>query len=473
MSKATCQRDESKRKISKVEPTDQRITGRGGMTLFVHYIDQIQVIPMLLMPLLGCLRKNRKGVPVDSLLKQIFCFFLDGTSRHLSYFDTLQKDSGYAAAIETAPRHMASSHAVKRFCQAFSWPLVRMCRRIMLELFVWRLQISRPAIILLDIDLMGMNNNDAHKREGVMPTYKKYLGFGALQMTWEGFIIDSVLRSGDKHSNHGHGTERMIRRVVDLIRSRYRQDVPIVFHLDSGYMDQKLFEAMESCDVGYVCGGKLYSDITDAVREIPQEAWGCYFGTEEIEDGGVWEYVEFGDRRKTWKRFRRALFTRPVTEDNQLLLSFARPCAVLYTNLGMGYGVDEQLRQSGFESMLAPEGIIGCYHHRGRSELTFRVFKEFADQRLPFERFRPNAAFYYLMCIAFFLYEAFKEDVCGDIVPITSYPSTLRRKVIDIAAKIVCGSRTLKLKVSRAVWEALDFAKLWANCHIAPCVCLQ
>ena len=117
MSKATCQRDESKRKISKVEPTDQRITGRGGMTLFVHYIDQIQVIPMLLMPLLGCLRKNRKGVPVDSLLKQIFCFFLDGTSRHLSYFDTLQKDSGYAAAIETAPRHMASSHAVKRFFQ--------------------------------------------------------------------------------------------------------------------------------------------------------------------------------------------------------------------------------------------------------------------------------------------------------------------------------------------------------------------
>jgi len=51
--------------------------------------------------------------------------------------------------------------------------------------------------------------------------------------------------------------------------------------------------------------------------------------------------------------------------------------------------------------------------------------KEFADQRLPFERFRPNAAFYYLMCIAFFLYEAFKEDVCGDIVPITSYRNNI------------------------------------------------
>ncbi len=69
--------------------------------------------------------------------------------------------------------------------------------------------------------------------------------------------------------------------------------------------------------------------------------------------------------------------------------------------------------------------------------------------------------------------DATPEPGLPDLVPLTSYPGTLRRKVIDIAAKIVCGSRTLKLKVSRAVWEALDFAKLWANCHIAPCVCLQ
>jgi hypothetical protein len=185
-----------------------------------------------------------------------------------------------------------------------------------------------------------------------------------------------------------------IRDPLNPLESREILIVDCIPSLASGEvsrMDQKLFEAMGDCDVGYVCGGKLYSDITDAVRKIPQKAWGSYFGTEEI-------------------------------EDNQLLLSFARPCAVIYTNLGMGYGVDEQLRQSGFESMLTPEGIIACYHHRGRSELAFRLFKEFADQRLPFERFRPNAAFYYLMCIAFFLYAAFKEDVCGDIVPITSYP---------------------------------------------------
>jgi hypothetical protein len=56
--------------------------------------------------------------------------------------------------------------------------------------------------------------------------------------------------------------------------------------------------------------------------------------------------------------------------------------------------------------------------------------------------------------------KAFKEDVCGDILQITSCPGTLRRKAIDIAGKIVGGGHTLNLKVSRAVWEAIDFAKL-------------
>lgn len=97
------------------------------------------------------------------------------------------------------------------------------------------------------------------------------------------------------------------------------------------------------------------------------------------------------------------------------------------------------LNGAGLGTLLTPGGINGCYHHRGRSELTFRAFKEFGDQRPPFEKFRAKAAYYYLMCIGFFLYEAFKEDVCGDIFPPSSYPQTLRPTVIDIGAKLVRG----------------------------------
>jgi len=41
------------------------------------------------------------------------------------------------------------------------------------------------------------------------------------------------------------------------------------------------------------------------------------------------------------------------------------------------------------------------------------------------------------MVIAFFLFETFKEDVLEEVIPITSYASTVRRNIIDIACKIV------------------------------------
>ena len=52
-------------------------------------------------------------MPIEDIFKQIFVWFFDGTSRHLSYFDELAKDKGYAGTIEQAPEHMTSSHAIK------------------------------------------------------------------------------------------------------------------------------------------------------------------------------------------------------------------------------------------------------------------------------------------------------------------------------------------------------------------------
>ena len=41
------------------------------------------------------------------------------------------------------------------------------------------------------------------------------------------------------------------------------------------------------------------------------------------------------------------------------------------------------------------------------------------------------------MLVAFFLYECFKEDVCHPVVPVSCYATTLRRRIIDVADKIV------------------------------------
>jgi hypothetical protein len=107
-------------------------------------------------------------------------------------------------------------------------------------------------------------------------------------------------------------------------------------------------------------------------------------------------------------------------------------------------------------------------HGRGGDELVHRALKDFATEALPFKRFAPNAAFYYTVLLAFFLFECFKEDVCSEVVPIESYPTTLRRKIIDIAAKIVRTSGKIILKLTQSAWELLNFDKLWTNSGTPP-----
>jgi len=455
-------------KIKGVKPTDEKITGRGGLSLFARYIEQIGLIPLMLIPMFGGLRKSNKGASVKELFKQILCNFMDGTCRHLSYYDHLQKDKAYAATIGSKHEDLASSHTVKRFFQAFSWPMIWSFRYIFLAFFIWRLQVTQPKIIVLDLDAMVMDNDQAQKREGANPTYKKCKGFNALQLTWNGFLVDSAFRSGEKHSNSGQSVQRMLRRAIKRIRSSYNQDVPIIIHMDSGFMDQKVFEELERLQVGYICGGKLYGEITKLMATIPPKEWKKYFGPGPVENNRIWEYVEFGDRRDSWSKFRRAIFTRPMSEDGRMLLPFVRPCQMIYSNIGQGFAIDDQLRHAGYESLLKPEGIIQCYHDRGRSELTFRSFKDFGSEQLPFKRFKHNAAYYNCMALAYNLCEAFKEDVCGDIIPITSYPETLRRKIIDVGAKLIKDSREYILKIPEAIYSALNFEKLWEKCNTPP-----
>ena len=93
--------------------------------------------------------------------------------------------------------------------------------------------------------------------------------------------------------------------------------------------------------------------------------------------------------------------------------------------------------------------------------MVHRALKDFASEQLPFKRFHQNAAFYFTMLIAFFLYEAFKEDVCAPVIQLSSYATTLRRKILDVAGKIVSHSGKITLKVSLSTWWGLDFYQLW------------
>jgi hypothetical protein len=452
-------------RINTVEKTSDTLSSRAGLSLFVRYVENILLYPHL-ERLFGGMRKSMKGQAVCEIFKQILCFMLDGTSRHLVHFDALKKDPGYAGVIETPPEAMLSSHSVKRFFKGFSWYRIWLFRSLLQQLFIWRLKLAQPEIVELGIDTMVMDNDEAIRRHGVEPTYKKVKGFQPLQMTWGRFIIDAVFRGGSKHSNHGDTVEKMVRHMVKRIRKAMGEEVPIVIRMDAGFFDEKLFEVFEGLGIGYVSTGKMYDDIKEHVRAGERRHWGRYRRGKQM-----WDFIEFGSRRGKWKRFRRAIFCRPLDQDGQMLLEFVRPASVLYTNLGMGQRIDEQLRKACHGHLLEAESIIGEAHGRGGDELVHRALKDFGSQVLPFKRFAPNAAFYFTLLVAFFLFETFKEDVCTGVVPLESYPTTLRRKVIDVAAKIVRTSGKVILKIAAATWDFLGFEELWNRCARPPVFC--
>lgn len=148
------------------EPTDDTLTSRAGLALFSRYLRGIGLLGELAR-VFASIRRSGKGQGVGELFHQILCFFMDGTSRHLVHFDRLQQDAGYAGAIETAEQAMASSHMVKRFFYAFRGPQVWLFRRVLQQLFLWRLKLKRPAAVVLGMDAMVLDNDEAEKRVNV------------------------------------------------------------------------------------------------------------------------------------------------------------------------------------------------------------------------------------------------------------------------------------------------------------------
>ena len=228
---------------------------------------------MLLNPLMpimekmfASMRKNKKGLAVSDFFLQILCFFMEGSSRHLSWFDHLKRDESYAALLACRKEDLAPSHAVKRFFGKF---FVRgyLFRHLLQRLFIWRLKQTRPVVIEFGLDSMVLENDDAPKRQGVQPTYKKVKGFHPLQMNWGRYIVDAVFRGGSKHSNHGKTVEKMLVQIVNKIRREYRDDVPILVRMDAAFFDEKLFESCERLNVGYLCGGKSYAKVKYAAEK--------------------------------------------------------------------------------------------------------------------------------------------------------------------------------------------------------------
>ena len=255
----------------------------------------------------------------------------------------------------------------------------------------------------------------------------------------------------------------MVGELVELIRREYRPDVTIILRCDSGFFDEKNFKAFDEMDIGFIATGKMYDGVKKCAGSTDKEFWGRY-------DNGhrIWNFIGFGFRCDTWDFFLRAVYTHMVNEGQQMLLDFARPDNVILTNIGINENVLKHCSPEQKEYWLKTETLIAGHHRNGTDELTHRGFKDFGFEQLPFKRFGQNSAFYYCMVISFFLFETFKEDALAEVIPVTSYATTVRRKLVDFAGKITKTGHQIILKIHQSVMETFKIDLIWQKCQNPP-----
>jgi hypothetical protein len=458
-------------KITKISVTNDKISGRGGLALIMRYIEKIGLYGLISNSLFFLLLKGKKGLQLPQFLKQILAFIIDGTSMSISYFDKLKQDEAYASLLENKLCEMASSHQIKRFFACLSVIGNNIFNKVLNELFIWRLLIEKPGIVILGIDTMVMDNDNAKKREGNEPTYKKKKGFQPLHICWGPFLIDVLFRKGSAHSNHGTDYTDRVGALVHLIHKRYSKEAPIILLADSGFADQKAYDIFEQkLGIHYIITGKVYDDIKKYLQSVPLESYSNHT------NGKVeWAFFEFANRLKSWAKFRRCIFTKQNCDtQGQYVIDFDKPDNIIYTNIGTCPVADQKLKGAGGEKYFEALEIMKLSHARGADELIHRSLKELATkEQLPFKRFGMNRAYYYLLVITHFILETYKRDITNDVISITSYPNTFRRSLVDFAVKLTSHSREIILNVTKTIYETFKVEELWIRCQSPPVIKIQ
>ncbi|MCK5677148.1 MAG: transposase [Flavobacteriaceae bacterium] len=458
-----------KTKITKISATDEKISARGGLSLFLKYVENIKLYELISSVVLLKIIFYSKGLGLQQFLKQMFAYFIDGTDMSISSFDKKKTDKGYTAILENRKEEMASSHQIKRMFVKFIIIPNILYDKILHELFMWRLKIEAPLIIFLGIDTMVLDNDDSKKKEGCDVTYKKKKGFQPLHISWGPFLVDVLFRNGKAHSNHGTDYIDRVTAIVELIRKRYSSNVPIILCADSGFADQKAFDYFDTINVHFITTSKIYKDVKEYATELPPEQYS------ELGKGkAIWKYFDFASKRGTWKRFRRSIFTTLNCDENgQYILGLGdkRTDNLIITNIGTNPLADKSLKEAGGEEYFKAKNIVSLSHQRGADELIHRSIKELATkEQLPFKRMGMNRAYYFLLVISHFIFETYKRDVTNEVIPISSYPNTFRRKIIDFAAKITSGAGYVILNVPRTVFDNFKINDLWKKCQSPPII---
>ncbi len=78
-------------KISKIEITDDKMSGRGGLFFFLRYVENIRFYSFFENHF-HFLQGSKKGLSCIQFIKQLLAFFIDGSDFSMTSFDRRKTD---------------------------------------------------------------------------------------------------------------------------------------------------------------------------------------------------------------------------------------------------------------------------------------------------------------------------------------------------------------------------------------------
>ena len=203
------------------------------------------------------------------------------------------------------PSPQTAGRFLRRFCIGHIGQLNKALRIVLLRAL--SLVGCREAVTL-DFDSTYIRSRSS-RRQGADPTYLKRYALHPLMcfVAESGICLHAKLRRGRVHTSKG------LLPFVDECLRRIPGGVAVRARFDSGFHNEKLFEALERRAVTYLCGVALNARILGVVREIEDR---CWFPCLDKDEG---EVAEFGYRQADSKAFRRYVVKRiPRNHGEQL-----------------------------------------------------------------------------------------------------------------------------------------------------------
>lgn len=254
----------------------------------------------------------------------------------------------------------------------------------------------------------------------------------SLSLAPYGTTLGILLRPGKVHT--AHHVVAFVLPLLSMLRERLGADVEIVLRADSGFASPKLYRKLRKNGFFYIVRMSENARLLRKCARIEKRRRG-----RPPASRSVFRYFGFEYKAKSWEQSQR-IVARSEFAPGELLPDWMFLCVHL-------------------PKREARKQVVRTYLKRCKSEQVHDIFKnEMHGSLMSHHRMRDNQVRAWLTAIAKNLLLAFEMQIRGREAP--TRPSTVRARVLCVAASFVKHARSLVMRLSAVDLHASFLAKV-------------